>query len=51
MKYYKNMLLIVSEDTNWGYGMLNFEIEKAVDCYKILIIVTYTGYDYIINPA
>jgi hypothetical protein len=51
MKYSKNMLLIISEDTNWDHGMLNFEIEKAMDCYKIPIIVTYMGYDYIINPA
>lgn len=50
MKNSKNMLLIISEDTNWDRGMLNFEIEKAVDYYKIPIIVAYTGYDYILNP-
>jgi len=51
MKNSKNMLLIISEDTNWDRGMLNFEIEKAVDYYKVPIIVAYTGYDYILNPA
>ncbi|WP_313638317.1 TIR domain-containing protein [Paenibacillus sp.] len=51
MRNSKNMLLIISKDTNWDRGMLNFEIEKAVDHYKIPLIVTYTGYDYILNPS
>ncbi|MCC0669213.1 TIR domain-containing protein [Clostridioides sp. ZZV14-6153] len=50
MRNSKNMLLIVSEDTNWDRGMLNFEIEKAVDYYKMPIIIAYTGYAYILNP-
>lgn len=46
----KNMLLIISKDTNWDRGLLNFEIEKAVDYYKLPIIVAYPGYEYILNP-
>lgn len=51
MRNSKNMLLIISDDTNWDRGMLNFEIEKAVDYYEIPIIVAYTGYSAIINPG
>lgn len=47
MKNSKNMLLIISDDTNYDRGMLNYEIEKAVDYYKIPIIVVYTGYNAI----
>lgn len=50
MKNSKNMLLIISDDTNWDRGMLNYEIEKAVDHYKIPLIIAYTGYSYILNP-
>ncbi|MNW46834.1 hypothetical protein D3C74_241470 [compost metagenome] len=51
MKNSKNMLLVITKDTNWNRGMLNFEIEKAVDYYKLPLIVSYTGYDYILNPS
>ncbi|NOJ73562.1 TIR domain-containing protein [Paenibacillus alvei] len=51
MRNSKNMLLIISDQTNWDRGMLNFEIEKAVDYYEIPIIVAYTGYDFILNPG
>lgn len=51
MRNSKNMLLIISDDTNWDRGMLNYEIEKAVDFYKIPIIVAYSGYEYILNPS
>lgn len=50
MRNSKNMVVIISEDTNFDRGMLNFEIEKAVDFYKIPIIVAYTGYNSILNP-
>jgi len=49
MKESKNMLLILSDDTSWDRGLLNFEIEKAVDYYKIPLIIAYTGFDYIYN--
>lgn len=51
MRNSKNMLLIISDETNWDRGMLNFEIEKAVDYFKIPIIVAYTGYQYILTPG
>lgn len=50
MKDSKNMLIIISEDTSWDRGMLNFEIEKAVDYYKIPLIVSYVGYNAILAP-
>lgn len=50
MRGSKNMLLIISDDTSWNRGMLNFEIEKAVDYYKLPIIIAYTGYEFVLNP-
>ena len=46
----KNMVVIISEDTAWDRGMLNFEISKAVDVYKLPLIIAYAGYEYILNP-
>lgn len=46
----KNMLLILSEDTNYDRGMLNFEIENAVDVYDLPAIVAYTGCNYLLDP-
>lgn len=51
LKLSKNMLVIISDDTNYDRGLLNYEIEKAVDKYKIPLIVAYTGYEYIMKPA
>ena len=45
MRNSKNMLIIISEDTNWNRGMLNFEIEKAVDYYNIPLIIAYAKYN------
>lgn len=42
MKNSKNMLLILSSDTNWDRGELNYEIELAVDEFQIPIIIAYT---------
>lgn len=39
----KNMVLIIGETTNQDDDWVPFEIEKAVDTYKIPIIATYTG--------
>lgn len=47
----KNFLLIISDETNWDRGMLNFEIEKAVDKFQLPIIVAYTGYNSVLNPS
>ena len=49
MRNSKNMLLILSEDTNYDRGMLNFEIEKAVDVYEIPLIIAYTGCDSLLK--
>lgn len=51
MRNSKNMLLIISDDTNWDRGLLNYEIEKAIDVYNLPIIVAYTGYNCVLSPA
>lgn len=51
MKSSKNMLLIISKDTSWDRGLLNFEIEKAVDKYNLPIIIAYTGYTSSVTPV
>lgn len=43
----KNVVVIISEKTRKTGSMLSYEIEKAVDLYKLPLIVTYTGYDVI----
>ena len=50
MRNSKNMLIILSEATNYNRGMLNFEIEKAVDIYALPIIVAYTECEYLLEP-
>ena len=47
----KNMLIILSEDTAWDRGMLNYEIEKAVDYYQIPLIIAYPRYKYILDAG
>ncbi len=47
----KNMLLILSENTSWNRGLLNYEIEKAVDEYDIPIIVVYPGRNNILRDV
>lgn len=39
----KNMLVIVSPQTNKNRGLLNWEIQQAVEVYKLPIIVAYVG--------
>lgn len=51
MRNSKNMIIIISDDTNWNRGMLNFEIEKAIDYYKLPLIVVYTKCDKIRNAS
>ena len=43
MRNSKNILVIVSDDTNYDRGLLNWEIETAVKDYNLPIIVAYTG--------
>lgn len=37
------MLVIISNETNYNRGLLNWEIETAVNDYNLPIIVAYTG--------
>jgi len=46
----KNMLVILSDDTRKQGSVLSWEIEKAVDQYKLPLIVAYTGYNSILEP-
>jgi hypothetical protein len=41
----KNMVLIIGETTRFDTDWVPFEIEQAVDTYKIPIIATYTVWD------
>lgn len=43
MRNSKNLLVIVSDDTNYNRGLLNWEIETAVKDYNLPIIVAYAG--------
>ena len=43
LKNSKNMVLIIGETTLLDDDWVPFEIEKAVDAYKIPIIAAYTG--------
>lgn len=47
----KNLLLIISDKTNYDRGILNWEIEKAVDYYELPIIIAYPGYTKISAPS
>ncbi|MBC1888118.1 hypothetical protein HCA63_07125 [Listeria booriae] len=51
LKQSKNMLIIISKETAWDRGMLNFEIEKAIDIYELPLIIAYAGQDSIPNPS
>jgi len=51
LKNSKNMVLIVGENTKNAKVWVPFEIEQAVDRYKIPIIAAYTGYTSILAPA
>ena len=47
----KNFLLIISDKTNYDRGILNWEIEKAVDYYMLPIIIAYPKYSKIVAPG
>jgi len=47
----KNMVVIISQDTRKSGSLLSWEIEMAVDHYELPLIVAYTGYSSILNPA
>lgn len=46
----KNCIVILSDDTRKTGSMLSYEIEKAVDLYKIPLICVYVGYEKINVP-
>ncbi len=43
----KHLLLIATEFASINRGLLNWEIEKAVEKYELPIIVSYPGFDNI----
>ena len=43
----KNMLVIISDDTNFDRGLLNWEIQTAQEKYGLPIIVAYAGEHYL----
>lgn len=47
----KNVVVILSSDTRKSGSMLSYEIEKAVDLYKLPLICVYTGYNKIMDPS
>jgi hypothetical protein len=46
----KHCLVILSNDTRKSGSMLSYEIEQAVDKYKMPLICVYTGYETIYKP-
>lgn len=47
----KNMVVIVSPDTRKSGSLLSWEIERAVDHYKLPLIIAYTGFGAVLKPA
>lgn len=47
----KNMVVIISSDTRKSGSLLSWEIEKAVDYYKLPLIIAYPEYRAIFDPA
>ena len=43
------MLVILSKDTRYTGSVLSYEIQQAIDVYKIPLIVAYPGYSSIGN--
>lgn len=43
----KNVVVILSSQTRKSGSMLSYEIEQAVDKYKLPLIITYIGYNVI----
>ena len=50
MRNSKSMLLIATENSATNRGMLNWEIEQAVETYGLPIIVAYAEYKKIMQP-
>lgn len=45
----KNMLIILTKDTRYTGSVLSYEIEQAIDNYKIPLIIAYPGFSSILN--
>lgn len=45
----KNMIVIISNDTRYTGSVLSYEIEQAIDVYRIPLIVVYPDYNWICN--
>ncbi|ALS25373.1 TIR domain-containing protein [Paenibacillus naphthalenovorans] len=45
----KNMLVILTKNTRYNGSVLSYEIEKAIDTYKIPLIIAYPEYSSILN--
>ena len=45
----KNMLIIISKDTRYTGSVLSYEIEQALDVYKLPLIIAYPDYSGICN--
>ena len=45
----KNMLIILTSDTRYTGSELSYEIEQAIDNYKLPLIIAYPGYTSILN--
>lgn len=43
----KNMVVIITKDTRYTGSILSYEIELALDVYKIPLIIVYPGYSNI----
>lgn len=45
----KNMLVILTKATRYTGSMLSYEIEQAIDNYRIPLIIAYPGYSSILD--
>lgn len=45
----KNMLVILTSDTRYTGSVLSYEIEQAIDLYRIPLIIAYPGYSSVLN--
>jgi len=45
----QNMLVILTKDTRYIGSVLSYEIEQAIDTYKIPLIIAYPGYQAILD--
>lgn len=46
----KNMVVILSSDTRKSGSLLSYEIEQAVDVYKLPLIISYVDFDIVAKP-